>query len=89
MVNLGIIAKVKQATNSYVNYILMNETTVPVVEFLGHLKRFWLTVKPSEIIDVVLEFKLKRDKMELGQQNFRQSKFWPRDGESFIIKVLF
>lgn len=44
------VAKVEQVTSSYTNDILVDESVALADEIMDCLRRFGLTVKPSEVI---------------------------------------
>ncbi|XP_029636193.1 uncharacterized protein LOC115211658 [Octopus sinensis] len=86
---LGKVDRVKRATNSYIDDILVDETVMPATEVIGHLKSFGLIAKPPEAMErgAALGLKLWRDKA--GVLVFRRGNEVPELGASMSRWELF
>ncbi|XP_029634935.1 uncharacterized protein LOC115210471 [Octopus sinensis] len=86
---LGKVDRVKKATNSYIDDILVDETVMPATELRGHLNSFGLIAKPQEAMEggAALGLKLWRDKA--GALVFRRGNEIPELGASMSRRELF
>ena len=81
--------KIRDATSSYIDDILLNESQVPAVELVDHLHTFGLTSKPPEPLEggAVLGLKLYRSRT--GDLIFRRGNELPVVPESLTRRELF
>ncbi|XP_014775525.1 uncharacterized protein LOC106872883 [Octopus bimaculoides] len=86
---LGKEERIKKATSSYIDDILVDETIVPATEVVRHLERFGLIAKPPEsmVEGAALGLKLQKDRS--GELVFRRGNEIPELSSSISRRELF
>lgn len=86
---LGKERKIKEATNSYMDDILVNETVASAAKVVAHLARYGLAAKPPEPLDGGAALGLKLKAGEAGDLMFMRGNELPEVGEELSRRELF
>lgn len=81
--------KIKAATSSYIDDILVNESQVTAKELIQHLSKFGLTTKPPEPLDGGAALGLKIERNKSGELMFTRGNELPVIPESLTRRELF
>ena len=85
---LGKQEVIDQATNSYIDDILVDESVIPAVEVIDHLKKFGLVTKQPEPLEGGAALGLKLQQIE-GVLHFHRSNEIPEVTDSLSRRELF